>query len=424
MNSIVVSPSSMARISARSGYLLTVCTAFLSAGIVATVLTKWADLQHAPDANGAIASFEHPVFQTFVMFCGETICLAAFTMLVWRKRRAGQELMIGEDYSGPIHHVWFAVPALADFAASTTCNIALTMTSASVYQMLRGSTVLFIALFSYFFLHRRFFKHEYLGLLIVISGLVVVGVSASLRKTSQEASNPVLGNILVVVGQIIQAAQFVLEEAWIKKYRIPPLLIVGWEGVFGAAVTASALALFQAFDGKPDDVVVALQQISNCWQCALATALVLFACAFLNAAGNTMTKEFSAASRMVLDTLRNIFVWSVAMIFASTFNESFDWIQMVGFFCLILGGVVYRRILPIPLAFFDVAAGHVAEGESQPDTSAWSQQANYATLEGQEYLECDRSVSVNDAEMDPVNMAAGPNPSLLQSNDRSLHENM
>jgi drug/metabolite transporter (DMT)-like permease len=353
-------------------YLLASCVVFLCAGIIATTLTKWADLQHAADASGTISSFEHPFFQTLIMFCGETLCLVAYRFVIWRKQRSCVQQRVGIGNENQLRPIWFAVPAIADFTASTICNIALTMTSASVYQMLRGSTVLFIAVFSHIFLQRRFFRHEYLGMVIVTSGLLVVGVSASLRKTTQEASNPVLGNILVIVGQLIQSIQFVLEEAWMKKYRLPPLMLVGWEGIFGVCITGLSLAVFQAFDGRPDDVVVALQQIGNCWQCALATALVLLACAVLNAAANTVTKEFSAASRTVLDTLRNIFVWATAMIFASTFNEEFDWLQMFGFACLVAGGAIYRRIIRLPHSWFDIT--HVSD---QSDTLSHS---NYSTL--------------------------------------------
>lgn len=416
----------MVQISARSAYLLAVCVFFLVAGTIATIFTKWADLQEAPDAHGNISSFEHPFFQTLVMFCGEIICLGAFRLMVWKKRADGNELKLGEDYSNPINPLWFAVPAVADFTASTTCNIALTLTSASVYQMLRGSTVLFIALFSYFFLHRRFFRHEYLGMFIVISGLTVVGVSASLRKTTKEASNPVLGNILVVVGQIIQSAQFVLEESWMKKHCLPPTYMVGWEGIFGAGITVIALALFQAFHGKPDDIVVTFEQVGNCWTCGLATFLVLCACPVFNGTANTITKELSAATRMVLDALRNILVWVVTMTFASTFNESFDWLQMVGFCCLVAGGAVYRRLLRIPHPFFDVAMERLDmlnDGESQPELEV-RRQSGYATLEDHDMVE---TTNMDHASCTELSSVASPSPrssSMLASNGASLHESL
>lgn len=394
-------------------YLIASCIIFLCAGVIATILTKWADLQHAADANGIVSSFEHPFFQTLVMFLGETLCLGVVRLLVWRKRLTGVELKPGVDYSDSIHPIWFVIPAIADFTASTTCNVALTMTSASVYQMLRGSTVLFIAVFSYFFLERRFLGHEYLGLVIVIVGLVIVGVSSSLRNSSEVASNPVLGNILVVVGQLIQSIQFVLEEAWLKKYRIPPLLLVGWEGVFGTCIAGAALVGFQAFDGHPDDIVTALQQIGNCWECALATVLVLFACAVLNAASNTVTKEFSATSRTVLDTLRNIFVWSIAMIFTSTFNEKFDWLQMVGFACFIAGGATYRNLVRIPHPWFDSSA---KASENSPPNELTHQQLYYSTLASK-----DCSEAIRESEMRSLAVAEGTN-SLRD--ERILSESM
>jgi hypothetical protein len=141
-----------------------------------------------------------------------------------------------------------------------------------------------------------------------------------------------------------------------KKYRLPPTYMVGWEGIFGFVMMASVLAVFQAFGGKPDDVVVTLEQIGNCWTCGLATLLVLCVVPIFNGAANTITKELSAATRMVLDALRNIVVWTITMSLSAYFNESFDWLQVFGFALLVVGGSVYRRLLAIPHPFFNVAS--------------------------------------------------------------------
>ena len=39
------------------------------------------------------------------------------------------------------------------------------------------------------------------------------------------------GDLLIIIAQIITAAQMVYEEKFVMKHNIPPLQAVGWEGI-------------------------------------------------------------------------------------------------------------------------------------------------------------------------------------------------
>lgn len=56
------------------------------------------------------------------------------------------------------------------------------MTSASSFQMLRGAVIIFTGLFSVTFLGRRLALSQWLGILVTIAGLVVVGLADLLSK--------------------------------------------------------------------------------------------------------------------------------------------------------------------------------------------------------------------------------------------------
>lgn len=60
--------------------------------------------------------------------------------------------------------------------------LALNMTSASSFQMLRGAVIIFTGLFSVAFLGRRLVLSQWLGILATIAGLVVVGLADLLSK--------------------------------------------------------------------------------------------------------------------------------------------------------------------------------------------------------------------------------------------------
>jgi drug/metabolite transporter (DMT)-like permease len=339
--------------------VIAVACVFLVAGSITTICNKWLDMIEAPDSSGTVSKFEHPFFQTFMMFVGETICLAAFHGLLLRKKWRQEPIEDGVDRALPkLPTLLYLLPATCDFTATALAMAGLSLTDASVYQMLMGSTLLFTALLSVALLKRRFFRFEILGIVLVVAGLTVVGTISN--GSSESSRNPFLGNILVIASQAVQSLQYVIEEKMMAVYHIPPLQLVGMEGIFGLGISAMALALFQAWREKPDDVIIALQQLSNCDRCLVASALILLAIPVLNGAAVTITKNLSATTRMVLSTLRNIGVWVFLISYGSYFNESFKWLQLVGFTLLVAGTAVYKKLITIPLAFFGEDCQHAA----------------------------------------------------------------
>jgi drug/metabolite transporter (DMT)-like permease len=88
-----------------------------------------------------------------------------------------------------------------------TCTMyaGLTMTHASVFQMLRGSVVVFTGVLSIAFLGRRLAAHHWAGMALVTAGAFLVGLSSVLGRPDSggmQPSNPFLGNILVVLAQV------------------------------------------------------------------------------------------------------------------------------------------------------------------------------------------------------------------------------
>ena len=59
-----------------------------------------------------------------------------------------------------------------------------------------------------------------------------------------QASNPLLGNLFVLAAQVFSALQFVVEEKYVKQYRMPALLAVGLEGFWGLILSCAYLPLF------------------------------------------------------------------------------------------------------------------------------------------------------------------------------------
>ena len=85
-----------------------------------------------------------------------------------------------------------------------------------------------------------------------------------------KARDPVLGDILVVVAQMAAALQFIIEEKYLAKYRVPALLGVGLEGMWGLLLSAIALPVLSIVKGSDgmaiDSLVTAFKEIANSWQ--------------------------------------------------------------------------------------------------------------------------------------------------------------
>jgi drug/metabolite transporter (DMT)-like permease len=69
------------------------------------------------------------------------------------------------------------IPAFAEFITSTLHYTALNFIPGSVYQMMRGSTVVTTMIFSILFLDKKLRRHQVTGCIIVIMGILIVAIS-------------------------------------------------------------------------------------------------------------------------------------------------------------------------------------------------------------------------------------------------------
>merc|ERR1719430_876474 len=260
--------------------------------------------------------------------------------------------------------------------ATSVQYIGLTLTYASSFQMLRGAVIIFT------------------GMVFVIGGLVTVGLSDMLNQkpkchhdtnatiqghhiqgyalvlspvsftsssvcspdNSSSLHNVLLGDILIFGSQVIVASQMVYEEKFITKYNVPALQAVGWEGAFGFTTLALLLIPFRfiyvgdKFGKNPhhvlEDAYDGLYQLAHNPLLAIAFSGTVISIAFFNFAGISVTKELSATTRMVLDSIRTIVIWGFSL---AVGWQEFYLLQLLGFVILVSGMCVYNDIIIVPL---------------------------------------------------------------------------
>ena len=102
--------------------------------------------------------------------------------------------------------------------------------------MLRGGVIIFTCIGSRVFLGRQIYRHNYLGVGLIVVGYVVVALSSFMGGGSSDSkgmASTIIGVGMILISLIIQAGQFCLEESICAKYQISPIRMVGMEGQFG-----------------------------------------------------------------------------------------------------------------------------------------------------------------------------------------------
>ena len=136
--------------------------------------------------------------------------------------------------------------------------MALIFTTASSYQILSGSLVIFTCILSKIFLKKVLSWYKWIGVtvilvkkllnLIKLSCLLIVGVAivgvGDLIFDEEEALNAILGDIFAVSAMVFWAAQLNYEEKYVKKYNIKPMKALGLKGMFSFFILTPMLVGF------------------------------------------------------------------------------------------------------------------------------------------------------------------------------------
>ncbi|KAI1964794.1 hypothetical protein LOZ58_001484 [Ophidiomyces ophidiicola] len=271
-----------------------------------------------------------------------------------------------------------AAPACCDISGTTLMNIGLLFVVASIYQMTRGALVLFVGLFSVVFLRRKLYLYQWMALVCVVFGVGLVGLAGAIFKDhgpvapdnipqlvsraaqeihstakSPEAVKVIVGVLLIAGAQIFTASQFVLEEWILERYAMDPLMVVGWEGIFGTLVTTFGMFVLHLAIGRTEHGKYGYFDVTEGWRnmttnrtVAFTSLLIMISIGGFNYFGLSVTRSVSATSRSTIDTSRTLFIWLVSL---GLGWESFKRLQVVGFTMLVYGTFLFNDIVRPPL---------------------------------------------------------------------------
>ena len=234
----------------------------------------------------------------------------------------------------------FIFPAICDICASSVSFVGLALTSASSYQMIRGSQIIFTGVLSRMFLRKYLFWYKWIGMLIILTGLFCVGSSdlniqrckdqnvANSTKCDEnvERIHSILGDSMILCASLVWAIQLVIEEKIVKKYAIAPIQAVGWEGCYGFFLYATLLVAMahigtssKEWGHSPlppfylEDAIDGLTQLGNNSDLLLLFCVIIILSSIYVCIALTLTQELSATTRTVTDSLRTLNIWIISL---------------------------------------------------------------------------------------------------------------
>jgi drug/metabolite transporter (DMT)-like permease len=217
----------------------------LVAGTACSLCSKVLLSMRSVGASGEEQSFQNPLFQTWGMFLGMVFALPvhfAREALERRRSRRGYDA-IGIERRPSFKemprstYLLLAAPALFDLAATALCMFGLTRVAVSVYQMLRGAAIVFVAILKHFVLKDKLAKYMWVGVGLNVVSIVLVGATAQSSESGQ--GDPLVGVALILAGAFVQSLQYAFEEKVMSSdVGAPPLLVIGMEGFWPSSTTS------------------------------------------------------------------------------------------------------------------------------------------------------------------------------------------
>jgi len=212
----------------------------------ATSITMKIQLELECDGYHHHHTFDKPFFQSLAMFLAMA-CVLPLSYLLQPKQKQGDNeekpllsINTTTDEKKESNPLIVMLPCVFDLVASTMMTFGLIYISVSVFQMLRGSMIIFSAVFSRIFFKRKvpWYQMTAIALCVVALALVsIAGMQIPQANMAVTAGQYFLGILLVILSQIIQAGQIVTEEHFLRNLNMPPLRVVGYEGLWGLLLT-------------------------------------------------------------------------------------------------------------------------------------------------------------------------------------------
>ena len=331
--------------------------------------------------------FSPPLFQTWIMFVGMTFALPMYFGSEWYKRYKAQgdpaalAAIEAEPKVTTKTYILLAVPSVFDLIATVLMVFGLLHINASIWMLLRGGGIVFVALMKNYILKDKLKPSMWAGVGVIGVAVLMVGYSSQIGAKAEkgaaaakaDATDAAIGVLMTMLGTFVQSVQYTYEEKVMSgDIAAPPWLLIGMEGLCGTLICTVILYPLAYLCPGPDNgsfenpynTLVMLQNSPTAVALSVTFCSLVFV---LNSFSVLVTYMMSSVWHAILDNFRPISIWIVELMlyysFKSTrgqFGEAWtmgSWLQLAGMCVLLVGTAIYNGTIQVPgLAKHDLIA--------------------------------------------------------------------
>lgn len=264
-------------------------------------------------------------------------------------------------------------PSWFDLLGTALSTIGLLYVPVSLYQLARCAVIIVTAVFKRVLLKHHLTTAMYAGVAINAAAMVVVGAAAILlgggsaeglaqgaaEGTKHSTSDIITGLTFIFSSCIVQAAQYVYEEKVMDVDDIPPLVLVGWEGVNGALMSLFisfpfAILMPGSDNGHYEDIWSAFTLPFSSPRLSVVLLMFFIVIFAYNVFCIYITFLLNSVYHAVMDNMRPAAVTVFGLFFYYTFGiigepwSAKCWFELVAMLMMFLGTLTYSGKVELP----------------------------------------------------------------------------
>lgn len=256
-----------------------------------------------------------------------------------------------------------AIPSVLALASTLMNNVSLMLMSASVNQMFKVSSIVAAAMLQRVCLSKRVKWIQWLGVCTCCTGILIGGVSQLYGAELGDAKTTGLAMMLALVSQCLNGAEGIAEEVVIKKFNMPALQTIGWEGFWGLIMVLLFVQVPAYFssgsdNGRLEDLVDSLVMCSNSPALVLGQLAYAVVFAASTSFGILLTVVLSSVHKKMVNCGAGVVIWIFALCvfylfdkqarYAESWSSDRSFLQLAGFALIYLGLAIYSDLIVAP----------------------------------------------------------------------------
>eukprot|EP00511_Aplanochytrium_stocchinoi_P001376 CAMPEP_0204836982 /NCGR_PEP_ID=MMETSP1346-20131115/26788_1 /ASSEMBLY_ACC=CAM_ASM_000771 /TAXON_ID=215587 /ORGANISM="Aplanochytrium stocchinoi, Strain GSBS06" /LENGTH=400 /DNA_ID=CAMNT_0051972157 /DNA_START=181 /DNA_END=1384 /DNA_ORIENTATION=- len=274
-----------------------------------------------------------------------------------------------------------AIPSVFDLVATALANIGLVMINVSVYQLMKCTVIIFVAIFKSRLLGVKLENNMWIGVAVNMLAVCIVASTSFFPSAGAEVDDDVdsksgsagMGILFVVLSCLVQSGQYVYEEKVMDEgaLSIEPLVVVGMEGFWGLLFSVFLVLPAAGYiPGKDcphssnhscvyEDTLDTFDMMDGQYTIIILTVAYVVIITGYNVAAVYVTYLLDSVWHAILDNFRPISVWLVQLILFQVLDGKFgekwatsSWLQLAGLIVLLIGTAIYNGNIKVPCGMY------------------------------------------------------------------------